>query len=87
MIQEDLIIKMGNNNPKAVLFMKGYEGIESFPTDDMFKGKKTTIFDMPSAFTSKWKTKNLHGFGLQLGKIKSMGNDTVACLADNTSLS
>ena len=78
-----MTIAKGDKLPEATFRVMGPEGIDNLSTDDVFAGKKVVLFAVPGAFTPTCHLKHLPGFIENADKFKSLGIDTVACVAVN----
>jgi glutaredoxin/glutathione-dependent peroxiredoxin len=78
-----MTIAKGDKLPEATFRVMGPEGIDALSTDDVFAGKKVVLFAVPGAFTPTCHLKHLPGFIENADKFKSLGIDTVACVAVN----
>lgn len=78
-----MTIKVGDRVPSATLFRAGSDGIEPFPADDYFAGRKVVVFGLPGAFTPTCTGKHLPGFIEHADAIKAKGTDAIACLSVN----
>jgi glutaredoxin/glutathione-dependent peroxiredoxin len=76
-------IKVGDKMPNGTFTRMGAKGPEPVSTDELFKGKKVVLFSVPGAFTPTCSAKHLPGFVQNADKLKSLGVDTVACMAVN----
>ena len=76
-------ISVGDRLPKTTFRMLGADGIENLTTDEVFAGKKVVLFAVPGAFTPTCHLKHLPGFIASADEFKSLGIDTVACVAVN----
>jgi peroxiredoxin len=76
-------IKVGDKMPKGTFTRMGAKGPEPVSTDELFGGKKVVLFSVPGAFTPTCSAKHLPGFVQSADKLKSLGVDTIACMAVN----
>jgi peroxiredoxin len=81
--ERHMTIAKGDSLPEATFRVMGDEGIENLTTDQVFGSKKVVLFAVPGAFTPTCHLKHLPGFIDSADKFKSMGIDTVACVAVN----
>ncbi|MBM3509693.1 MAG: peroxiredoxin [Alphaproteobacteria bacterium] len=78
-----MTIKVGDKIPSVTLRYMGPSGPATITTDDLTKGKKVVLFNVPGAFTPTCSAKHLPGFVQNADKIKAKGIDTVACVSVN----
>ena len=78
-----MTIAKGDSLPEATFRVLGSEGIVPLTTEQVFGGKKVVLFAVPGAFTPTCHLKHLPGFIENADKFKSLGVDTVACVAVN----
>jgi peroxiredoxin len=78
-----MTIKVGERIPAATLKQMTKDGPANITTEQLFKGKTVVLFSVPGAFTPTCHAKHLPGYVRDVGKLKSKGVDTIACLAVN----
>lgn len=76
-------IKVGDALPEAKFFVAGPDGIDTWTTDAIFKGKKVVLFAVPGAFTPTCDRNHLPGYLSKADKIKAKGIDTIAVTGVN----
>ncbi|MSP50772.1 MAG: peroxiredoxin [Alphaproteobacteria bacterium] len=77
------MLKVGDKFPNVTLRYMGANGPATISTDELTKGKKVVLFNVPGAFTPTCSAKHLPGFVQNADKIKGKGIDTVACVSVN----
>ena len=76
-----MTIKVGERIPSVTLnFLQ--DGVQSIPSDDLFRGKKMVLFSVPGAFTPTCSAKHLPGYVVHFDEFKKKGYD-IACMAVN----
>lgn len=78
-----MTIKVGDRVPSATLFRVGENGIEPFPADEYFAGRKVVVFGLPGAFTPTCTGRHLPGYVQHADALKAKGIDAIACLSVN----
>jgi len=78
-----MTIAIGDRLPEANFRVMGPEGIKTLTTGDVFAGKKVVLFAVPGAFTPTCHLKHLPGFIQSADEFKTLGVDTVVCVAVN----
>ena len=78
-----MLIKVGDRIPQIELSTMTSDGPMKITPEDLFAGKKVTLFGVPGAFTPTCSAKHLPGFVKLSSKIKDMGVDTIGCLSVN----
>ena len=76
-------INVGDRIPEATLTHMTPSGPTPITTAEVFGGKKVVLFSVPGAFTPTCSNQHLPGYVKEADSIKSMGVDTIACLAVN----
>ena len=76
-------INVGDRIPEATLTRMTPSGPAPITTAELFGGKKVVLFSVPGAFTPTCSNQHLPGYVKEADSIKSMGVDTIACLAVN----
>ena len=78
-----MTIAIGDRLPEANFRVMGPDGIKTLTTGEVFGGKKVVLFAVPGAFTPTCHLKHLPGFIESADEFKTLGIDTVACVAVN----
>ena len=78
-----MTIAIGDRLPEATFRVMTQDGIKEVTTAELFGGKKVVLFAVPGAFTPTCHLKHLPGFIESADEFKSLGIDTVACVAVN----
>jgi len=78
-----MTIAIGDRLPEANFRVMGPDGIKALTTGDVFAGKKVVLFAVPGAFTPTCHLKHLPGFIQSADEFKTLGVDTVVCVAVN----
>jgi peroxiredoxin len=78
-----MAIAVGDRLPEASFRVMTADGIKEMTTGDVFAGKKVVLFAVPGAFTPTCHLKHLPGFIESADAFKTLGIDTVACVAVN----
>jgi peroxiredoxin len=78
-----MTIAIGDRLPEANFRVMGPDGIKTLTTGDVFGGKKVVLFAVPGAFTPTCHLKHLPGFIQSADEFKTLGVDTVVCVAVN----
>jgi peroxiredoxin len=78
-----MTIAIGDRLPEANFRVMGPDGIKTLTTGDVFAGKKVVLFAVPGAFTPTCHLKHLPGFIQSADEFKTLGVDTVVCVAVN----
>ena len=78
-----MAIAIGDRLPEATFRVMTADGIKEMTTGDVFAGKKVVLFAVPGAFTPTCHLKHLPGFIESADEFKTLGIDTVACVAVN----
>ena len=78
-----MTIAIGDRLPEATFRVMTKDGIKEVTTTELFGGKKVVLFAVPGAFTPTCHLKHLPGFIESADEFKSLGIDTVACVAVN----
>jgi len=81
--EQHMAIAIGDRLPEATFRVITPDGIKEKTTGDVFAGKKVVLFAVPGAFTPTCHLKHLPGFIETADEFKSLGVDTVACVAVN----
>ena len=79
----DMTIKVGDKITTVELFRMGDDGPEAVSSDELFSGRRITLFGVPGAFTRTCSARHLPGFVEHADAIKAKGVDEVMCLAVN----
>jgi len=78
-----MAIAIGDRLPEASFRVMEPDGIKTMTTGELFGGKKVVLFAVPGAFTPTCHLKHLPGFIEHADEFKTLGIDTVACIAVN----
>jgi len=78
-----MTIAIGDRLPEANFRVMGPDGIKALTTGEVFAGKKVVLFAVPGAFTPTCHLKHLPGFIQSADEFKTLGVDTVVCVAVN----
>ncbi|MBC8012868.1 MAG: peroxiredoxin [Methyloceanibacter sp.] len=78
-----MAIAIGDRLPEASFRVMEPDGIRTMTTGELFGGKKVVLFAVPGAFTPTCHLKHLPGFIERADEFKTLGIDTVACVAVN----
>jgi len=78
-----MTIAIGDRLPEANFRVMEPDGIKTLTTGEVFGGKKVVLFAVPGAFTPTCHLKHLPGFIESADEFKTLGIDTVACVAVN----
>ena len=78
-----MTIAIGDRLPEANFRVMGPDGIKTLTTGEVFGGKKVVLFAVPGAFTPTCHLKHLPGFIQSADEFKTLGVDTVVCVAVN----
>lgn len=78
-----MAIAIGDRLPEASFRVMEPDGIKTMTTGELFGGKKIVMFAVPGAFTPTCHLKHLPGFIEHADEFKTLGIDTVACVAVN----
>ena len=78
-----MTIKVGDNLPAATFSAGTAEGPRPMSTDDIFAGKKVSLFAVPGAFTPTCSAKHLPGFKDHVADFQAKGVDAIACVSVN----
>lgn len=77
-----MTIKVGDKLPNATLFRIGDDGVESFDSDEVFKGRKVVVFGLPGAFTPTCTAQHMPGYVKRADQFAAKGV-AIACLSVN----
>jgi peroxiredoxin len=77
------MIKVGDKIPSATLMQMKDGGPKPVTTDQLFAGKKVSLFALPGAFTPTCSAKHLPGFIQKSDALRQKGIDTIACVSVN----
>ena len=76
-------IKVGDRLPNTTFRVMTPDGPKPKTTDEVFKGKKVVLFDVPGAFTPTCHKNHLPGFVKNAEAIKGKGIDSIAVTSVN----
>jgi glutaredoxin/glutathione-dependent peroxiredoxin len=76
-------IQVGDKLPSVTLQKMQDDKVISFPSDDLFAGKKVILFALPGAFTPTCSAHHLPGFLVRSDDLFAAGIDQIACLSVN----
>ena len=76
-------IKVGEKLPNVTLRYMSDQGPKTITTEELTKGKKVVLFNVPGAFTPTCSAKHLPGFVRNADALKKKGVDTIACVSVN----
>ncbi len=77
-----MIIKVGDKLPNTTFFRIGDDGVESFDSDEVFKGRKVVVFGLPGAFTPTCTAQHMPGYVKRADEFAAKGV-AIACLSVN----
>lgn len=77
-----MTIKVGDKLSNTTLFRIGDDGVESFDSDEVFKGRKVVVFGLPGAFTPTCTAQHMPGYVKRADEFAAKGL-AVACLSVN----
>lgn len=75
--------KEGQRVPEATFRRLTDKGLETFSTDDIFKGKTVVAFSLPGAFTPTCSSTHVPGYEAHYDQFKAAGIDDVVVLSVN----
>mgnify|MGYP002641566544 CR=1 FL=1 len=78
-----MTIKAGDTIPSATLSVMTDDGIQKVLSEDLFKGKKVALFDLPGAFTPTCSAKHVPGYMANAEALKAKGIEAIICLSVN----
>lgn len=77
-----MTIKTGDKLPNTTFFRIGDDGVESFDSDEVFKGRKVVVFGLPGAFTPTCTAQHMPGYVKRADEFAAKGV-AIACLSVN----
>ena len=77
-----MTIKAGDKLPNTKFFRIGDDGVESFDSDEIFKGRKVVVFGLPGAFTPTCTAQHMPGYVKRADEFAAKGV-AIACLSVN----
>lgn len=77
-----MTIKVGDTLPNTTFFRIGDDGVESFDSDEVFKGRKVVVFGLPGAFTPTCTAQHMPGYVKRADEFAAKGV-AIACLSVN----
>lgn len=77
-----MTIKVGDKLPNTTLFRIGDDGVESYDSNDVFKGRKVVVFGLPGAFTPTCTAQHMPGYVKRADEFAAKGV-AIACLSVN----
>ena len=77
-----MTIKVGDKLPNTTFFRIGDDGVESFDSDEIFKGRKVVVFGLPGAFTPTCTAQHMPGYVKRADEFAAKGV-AIACLSVN----
>lgn len=77
-----MTIKVGDKLPNTTFFRIGDDGVESFDSDEVFKGRKVVVFGLPGAFTPTCTAQHMPGYVKRADEFAAKGV-AIACLSVN----
>jgi len=77
------MVQVGDRIPPSTLTYMTQDGPAKLSTDELFKGRKVTMFGLPGAFTPTCSAAHLPGYVVHADELLARGVDRIVCISVN----